>query len=167
MSKPSVIEILLIFLGAFFTVLIARSALFDLVPAQTTGKNFMVLTLCIWMLLLVVQFKALRKTIVYLSWMLISLALFALYLYYFSNARLLYLDKAGNSHSYAHGLISPFLMLVLFQICRQISLSTYKFELGLPSKVTGYVYEQKRDATWIDKFYFIGSFGIPIITFYF
>ena len=78
-----------------------------------------------------------------------------------------YLDKSGGTHNYAHGLISPLLVLLLHQICRQLSLKFYQVELGQPSKFTNYIHEQKRSATWYDIICSIGFIGIPVAALYF
>ena len=168
-TKDSItsLDIILLSLALLFTIFVIRAKLFNLVDKDIIGKDIMFLTLSIWFTLFIFQFVALRKTIVFLCWSIISMVLFGMFLWLRNDSSLNYLAKSGEAHNYAHGLISPFLVLLLFQICRQLSLKFYKVELGRPSRVTNYIPEQKRAATWYDKICAIGFICAPIAAFYF
>ena len=171
LTKPknsiATLDIVLLSLALLFTILVIRVAIYNLADKETIGKNVMFLTLSIWFTLFVFQFKALTKTTVFTCWTIISLVLFGIFLWLRSDPRLSYLDKDGDVHNYAHGLISPFLVLLLFQTCRQLSLKFYKVELALPYRFVNYINEEKRATTWFDTICVIGFVGIPLAAFYF
>lgn len=82
------------------------------------------------------------------------------------NTSLTYVTNTGDTHHYAQGLIAPFLVLLFYQVCRQISLKYYKVELSIPGNATNINYEQNRKANWLERLHSIGFVAIPVIAYY-
>ncbi|HRH48907.1 MAG TPA: hypothetical protein PLP23_09145 [Panacibacter sp.] len=166
-NSLAILDIFLLILALLFTIAVIGVINYNLVDKNAIGKNIMFLTLSIWFTLFIFQFKALRKKTTFICWTIIALILLAMFFWLFNNPALNYLDKDGDKHNYSHGLISPILVLTLYQICRQISLKYFKVELGMLSRVSSYIVEEKRESNWPDIVCSIGFLFIPFAAFYF
>jgi hypothetical protein len=164
-NSISFFDAALLFIALLFTFFVFRAKVYDLVDNATQQKNFTILTFSISYSLFLFQYKALRKRLVYLCWTILSLILLFAFFFYYDDTTLNYIDKNDNSHNNSHGLICPFIVLIWYQVCRQLSLKFCGFELGMPSRVSSYIIEEKRNATIIDRICAIGMFLIPAFSF--
>jgi len=161
-KSSTFLDIALLILVLGVTILIIRTKIYNLVSNKILGENLLYLSGAVPLILLIFQFQALRKITVFLSWMGISVVLLGLFFWLYNDASLNYLDKAGNTFNYSHGLAGPFFILLFYQICRQLSLRYYKIELGIPSRTSDTILEGDRKSTWIDIMCLIGFFAIPL-----
>ena len=152
--------------AVIFALLVCRVAFYNLVDKNVIGKNLIILPLSIWFVLFTVQFKALRKTPVFICWTILALGLAVMRFWLIKDNALTYVVKTGDTYHTAQGLIVPLVVLVFYQICRQVSLKYYHVELSIPGKVSNMNYEQNRKANWLERFHSIGFFATPVITFY-
>ena len=149
-----------------FTCFVFRAAIYNLVDKSANSMNLRILPASIWFVLFTFQFKALRKTSVFISWTILALGLFVMRLWLAKDSSLTYGVNTGETYHNAQGLIAPLLVLIFYQICRQISLKYYHVELSIPAKITNINFEENRKANWLEKFHSIGFVAIPVLTFY-
>ena len=163
------LDVILLALVLFFTGLVLRVIKYNLVDKSIIGNDINGFAAIFCFILHLLQFKALRKTNIFIVWVIVSSISLWMYFDLYDNSTFIYPDKSGVNHNYANGLKAPFCVLIFFQICRQISLKKYNSELA---KVffrdsSTYSNEEKRDYRWIDHVYFFGFLLILFLAFYF
>ena len=122
----SFLSLLLLSLSLLFIVLVIRAKKYNLVDKEFIGKGIQILVISLWIIIYLLQFKALRNIFVFSSWLIIGFITFGMYLWLKNDPSLVYSGTSGDIHNYANGLRVPLVLLILFQTCRQISLKYYK-----------------------------------------
>ncbi len=165
-SKPknsfSTLDIILLSLASLLIFFVLRAKVYNLVSYQKQRQNFQLLTFAIPFSLFFFQFRALRKKIVFLCWIALSLVLLFVCIIYYNDATLNLTDKNSNVHNCAHGLAGTFVFLIWYQGWRQLSLKFYGFEMGMAGR-SNYIIEEERNATIIDRVCSAGIFIIPFL----
>jgi hypothetical protein len=168
-KRKPIIQILstvLLALALLFTILVFRIGQYKIVSKESIGEQMKILALGLWLVIPVLQFKALQRLWVYLSWLTIGIVLCGMHIWFRKDSQLSYEDEYGIVRHYSACLIIPLITLIYFQICRQISLWIHEQELGKISFNTVYNYEEGRRATVIEFFFVLGTYLIPVLTFY-
>lgn len=160
------IEILLLFLALLFTALIVRVIINQFVAKSQIGIQIRMLVLGVWIILSFLQFRALRRKQVFIAWGIVSLIHLSMFVAFYNNAYLNYLDKYDQPRNYSRFFITPVVLLVFFQLCRQFSLFFYKQELGLLSTNFNTIIGEDRVANGIERICSAGMFVMPILSYY-
>jgi hypothetical protein len=146
------LDVLFLVLAAIFTCLLIRVRLYNLVNKGTLGKDLLFLSFSTSWVLFFFQYKALRKTKVFLAWTILAIIMFGMFLWMFKDNTLDYSDiNNWGIHNYANGLKVPLLLLIIFWVCRRLSKKIYQTELLLPNRSfnrTDYV--EKRRFNFMD-----------------
>lgn len=130
------------------------------------GVQIKMLVLGVWAILSFIHFRPLRRRQVFIAWSIVALIHFSMFLAFYNNDYLSYLDKYEQQRNYSRFLITPLILLVFFQLCRQFSLFFYKQELGLVSVNLNIVIGEERIANGIERICSAGMFVIPIFAYY-
>ena len=111
-------------------IIIVEFICFKYLPQIFSPKYIMIPSFGIPFVLMVFQYRQLRKIRIFIAWLVISLILLAIFLFIEIGLISLTVD-----YSYAcRGLKTPILFLISFYFFRIISKSIWKTELILPSR---------------------------------
>jgi hypothetical protein len=160
------VESFFLILGLFFTALVIRSMMIDFIPGSQIGIQVKMLVLGVWAVLFLFQFKALRKKRVFIAWLIIAIIHLSIFILFFHNPHLNYLDRYEQKRNYSSFLVTPIILLLFFQGCRQFSLFFYKRELGLVSANLNTIIGEDRMANGVERICSAGMFVMPILSYY-
>lgn len=132
-------------------------------PKTFRPKFIIIIALAIPTILMLFQYRQLRKSKVFLIWLSISLFLFCVFILIKTlsislNSELLY---------YIRGLKTPILFLTAYYFFRKISKSVWRTELIIPPKNSRYDIEEGRKSNVIDYVSFFGYWLIIVMSFMF
>ena len=168
-NKPifTAVEILLLFLALFFTALTLRVIVTQSVPKTQIGTVIKMLVLGVWLMISFFQFRPMRRTQVFIAWTVIAVIHLAMFIAFYDNYYLSYLDKYNQQRNYSRFLITPIILLIFFQLCRQLSLFFYRQEVGQVSVHFNNIIGENRVANGVERICAAGMFVIPILSYYF
>ena len=132
-------------------------------PKTFRPKFIIIIALAIPTILMLFQYRQLRKSKVFLIWLSISLFLFCVFILIKTlsislNSELLY---------YIRGLKTPIFFLTAYYFFRKISKSVWRTELIIPPKNSRYDIEEGRKSNVIDYVSFFGYWLIIVMSFMF
>ena len=132
-------------------------------PKTFRPKFIIIIALAIPTILMLFQYRQLRKSKVFLIWLSISLFLFCVFILIKTlsislNSELLY---------YIRGLKTPILFLTAYYFFRKISKAVWRTELIIPPKNSRYDIEEGRKSNVIDYVSFFGYWLIIVMSFMF
>jgi hypothetical protein len=154
---------------ALFTALVFRVIILQAVSRETIGKEIQVLVSLMWVTISFLQFKALRKPMVFTGWSILALIHLGMFVWLYNNTFTSYDDKYGIPRNNSRLLIVPILLLLFFQACRKFSLVFYEKELE-PLGRFGEVIGEDRSANGIETVCSVGLFliiGLSVYVCYF
>lgn len=126
-------------------------------------KSIMILSFGIPFILTAFQYRQLRKTKVFIVWLLICMSLFGLFLYLKYNSILF-----TNEDLYQiRGLKAPTYFLIAFYLFRKISTSIWNTELIMPSRGNRYDTEEGRKTNLMDYIAFFSYWLIIVFTYFY
>jgi len=111
-----------------------------------------------WFTISICQFEALRKPALFLGWLLVAILYLVVYLMNLNHSKLLFKDDDGIFRNHATLLLIPFCLLLIFQLCRQVSLFFYEKELKITTD---------SDSTGIEKLCRLVLLIMPMAIYYF
>ena len=124
-------------------------------------KSIFILSLGIPSILMMFQYRQLRKSKVFLIWLIICLLLFGVFLFV-KIASISLTDE----YSYGfRGLKTPIVFLTAFYFFRKISNSVWKTELIIPPRYSRFDDEEGRKTNLMDYIAFFSYWPILILTF--
>lgn len=124
-------------------------------------KSIIILSLGIPLILMIFQYRQLRKTRVFIVWFIISLLLYGLFLYLKFSSVILTKDNLYE----IKGLKAPIYFLTAFYLFRKISTSIWKTELIMPPRGSRYDIEEGRKTNLMDYFSLFSYWLIIIFTY--
>lgn len=136
------------------------------IPGSKIGIQVKMLVLGVWAALSLFNFKALRKKQVFIAWLILAIIHLSMFILFLNNSHLIYLDKFEQERNYSSFLVTPFVLLLFFQGCRQFSLFFYKRELGRVSVHLNTIIGEDRMANGIERICTAGMFVMPIFLYY-
>ena len=150
----------------FWIGLTLTTILVDFIRLIFFSKTFLpnsvfITTLEIPFILIVFQYRQLRKSKVFLIWLIICLLLFGLFLF-LKIASIPLIDEYFYSF---RGLKTPISFLTAFYLFKKISNSIWRTELILPPRSGRFDFEEGRKTNLMDYIAFIAYWPIIIITF--
>ena len=161
----SLIDTLLLASVTIFAVLTIRAYYNDLVPNNTTGRNLIILSFGTSFAIFSFQYKSLRKSAIFISWLIISVLMIILFFWLSSDQNLIYPKPMSLAPDhYANGLKVPLILLLEFWVFRKISRKVYKTELLLKQGTFyEFDYDEKRNYNNADYWWM----SISTLTIYF
>jgi hypothetical protein len=112
---------LLFVLVALATAMVFRVIILKSVSKETIGGEIKGLVALMWITSNFLQFKALRKAQVFISWSILALIHLGMFIYLYNSNFMNYTDEYGIARNYSRLLVVPILLLIFFQVCRQFS----------------------------------------------
>ena len=162
-TSPGILDFILLGSAFAFCCILIVMRVFKLAADYTFSGDVVVFTGSLWIALLAFQFKALRKTFVFTGWLVISIIMLFMYLWLQNDSMAIVANSNGSTYNCATLLTIPFIMLVYFQLCRQISLQVNKTELLIPRRYSTYDVIEKRSYNGMDILCAIGLWVIPAV----
>jgi hypothetical protein len=124
-------------------------------------KSIIILSFGIPFILMIFQYRQLRKTRVFIVWLIISLLLYGLFLYLKFSSNFLSKDYLYE----IKGLKVPLCFLIAFYLFQKISTSIWKTQLIMPSRGSRYDDEEGRKTNLMDYFSFFLYWIIIVFTY--
>lgn len=148
-------------LGIILLIIVVEFTCFKYLPQIFIPKYIMIPSFGIPFVLMVFQYKQLRKIRVFIAWFVLSLILLAIFLFIEIG-----LISFTDDYLYAcRGLKIPILFLISFYFFRIISKSIWKTELILPSRGDSFDTEEGRKTNLIDYIAFFSYWLIILFAY--
>jgi hypothetical protein len=154
------LDILLLCLALVFTILLFRVIYFEAASKQAVSGVIKGLIAFMWFIFFILQHKALRARVVFMAWVVVSSFQLILFFLFYNSPFTEFENEYSIVRNYSRLFASPILMVVYFQICRQISLYYYGQEMEQVEGRTGKV-PSGRYINGIETVYNIGVTLIP------
>lgn len=132
-------------------------------PKTFRPKFIIIISLAIPTILMLFQYRQLRKSKVFLIWLSISLFLFCVFIL----IKTLSISLNSELSYYIRGLKTPIFFLTAYYFFRKISKSVWRTELIIPPKNSRYDIEEGRKSNVIDYVSFFGYWLIIVMSFMF
>jgi hypothetical protein len=129
-------------------------------PSHFNPYFFITLSLGIWLVLIMFQYRSLRQKEVFWAWVMLSALLFVLS-FWLKQDKQLILPKTGKSA--ALGLKGPLGVLISYRIFSWIAKKTFSTELIMPSKYGSYDPAEGRYSNNADLFAFFSYIVIMLV----
>lgn len=126
-------------------------------------KSIIILSFGIPSILMIFQYRQLRKTRVFIVWLIISLLLYGLFLYLKFSSVILTKDNLYE----IRGLKVPIYFLTAFYLFRKTSTSIWKTELIMPPRGSRYDIEEGRKTNLMDYFSLFSYLIIIVFTYFY